>query len=65
MDKAVAAARAAFELGSPWRTMDASQHGRLIHKLADLMERDFTYLAVCILGCAREGEGREYCGLMI
>ncbi len=30
VDLAVGAARAAFKLGSPWRTMDASQRGRLI-----------------------------------
>jgi len=45
VDKAVAAARAAFKLGSPWRTMDASQRGHLLYKLADLMERDREYLA--------------------
>ena len=37
--------RAAFKLGSPWRTMDASQRGHLLYKLADLMERDREYLA--------------------
>lgn len=45
VDVAVAAARAAFKLGSPWRTMDASQRGKLINKLADLIERDASYLA--------------------
>lgn len=35
-----------FRLGSPWRRMDASERGNLLHKLADLMERDRTYLAV-------------------
>lgn len=30
---------------SPWRTMDASNRGRLIFKLADLIERDSAYLA--------------------
>ena len=45
VDKATAAAREAFKLGSPWRTMDASQRGRLLNKLADLMERDKEYLA--------------------
>lgn len=35
-----------FRLGSPWRRMDASERGYLLHKLADLMERDRTYLAV-------------------
>lgn len=43
---AIKAARAAFELGSPWRTTDASQRGRLLIKLADLIERDVSYLAV-------------------
>ena len=46
VDKAVAAAAAAFKLGSPWRTMDASERGRLLYKLADLVERDLNYLAV-------------------
>ncbi|XP_074108756.1 aldehyde dehydrogenase [Cotesia typhae] len=42
---AVKAARRAFKLGSKWRTMDASQRGVLLHKLADLIERDHIYLA--------------------
>ena len=45
VDKAVAAAKEAFKLGSPWRTMDASRRGVLLNKLADLMERDREYLA--------------------
>ncbi|XP_074787757.1 aldehyde dehydrogenase 1A1 isoform X2 [Athene noctua] len=45
VDKAVKAARRAFELGSPWRTMDASERGRLLNKLADLVERDRLILA--------------------
>jgi len=45
VDKAVAAATEAFRLGSPWRTMDASERGVLLNKLADLMERDRVYLA--------------------
>ncbi|WP_411022882.1 aldehyde dehydrogenase family protein, partial [Salmonella sp. s51228] len=45
VDKAVAAARKAFEMGSPWRTMDASKRGLLLNKLAALMERDREYLA--------------------
>ncbi|KAM9330703.1 aldehyde dehydrogenase 1A1-like [Gastrophryne carolinensis] len=40
IDKAVKAASEAFVLGSTWRTMDASHRGRLMNKLADLMERD-------------------------
>lgn len=46
MDRAVKAARAAFQLGSPWRRMDASKRGWLLNRLADLIERDRTYLAV-------------------
>ncbi|KFP37824.1 Retinal dehydrogenase 1, partial [Chlamydotis macqueenii] len=45
VDLAVKAARKAFELGSPWRTMDASERGRLLYKLADLVERDRLILA--------------------
>jgi len=37
VDKAVKAARQAFENG-PWKKMSASERGRLIYKLADLME---------------------------
>jgi acyl-CoA reductase-like NAD-dependent aldehyde dehydrogenase len=48
VDKAVKAARQAFQIGSPWRTMDASERGRLLNKLADLMERDRLLLAVSI-----------------
>lgn len=46
MDKAVQAAKAAFQLGSPWRRMDASHRGKLLNRLADLIERDRAYLAV-------------------
>ncbi|KAI4486289.1 hypothetical protein M0802_012394 [Mischocyttarus mexicanus] len=42
---AVQAANKAFQLGSPWRTMNASQRGLLLNRLADLIERDHTYLA--------------------
>ena len=45
VDKAVKAAKEAFKLGSPWRTMDASQRGHLLYKLANLIERDSEYLA--------------------
>ncbi|GFO37036.1 retinal dehydrogenase [Plakobranchus ocellatus] len=45
VDKAVAAAKAAFELGSPYRTMDASDRGRLLEKLASLIERDWSFIA--------------------
>ncbi|KAM4049415.1 aldehyde dehydrogenase 1A1 isoform 2-T3 [Anomaloglossus baeobatrachus] len=40
VDKAVKAAREAFQFGSPWRRMDASQRGKILNKLADLIERD-------------------------
>ncbi|BCS18707.1 aldehyde dehydrogenase (NAD(P)(+)) ald5 [Aspergillus puulaauensis] len=43
VDTAVAAARAAFE-GS-WRQVTPSDRGRLINKLADLMERDIDTIA--------------------
>uniref|UniRef100_A0A5F8HDA6 aldehyde dehydrogenase (NAD(+)) n=1 Tax=Monodelphis domestica TaxID=13616 RepID=A0A5F8HDA6_MONDO len=45
VDKAVKAARSAFQIGSPWRTMDASERGRLLNRLADLIERDRLLLA--------------------
>lgn len=46
MDKAVQAARLAFSLGSVWRRTDSCDRGRLLSKLADLVERDRAYLAV-------------------
>ena len=45
MDLAVKAAKNAFKLNSPWRTMDAIDRGNLLHKLADLMQRDAAHLA--------------------
>ncbi|AWO97134.1 Aldehyde dehydrogenase mitochondrial [Scophthalmus maximus] len=45
VDKAVKAARDAFRFGSPWRRMDASHRGLLLHRLADAIERDTAYLA--------------------
>lgn len=45
IDKAVEAAVAAFELRSPWRELNASARGKLLHKLADLIARDLDYLA--------------------
>ncbi|GAA6104488.1 retinal dehydrogenase 2 [Tachysurus ichikawai] len=45
VDKAVQAARLAFSLGSVWRRMDSCDRGRLLSKLADLVERDRAYLA--------------------
>src|SRR5580658_6834985 len=45
IDKAVKAARKAFEDGSPWRRMNASDRGRLLNKLADLIEKNQEELA--------------------
>ena len=44
IDLAVKAARKAFDSG-PWRTMDARDRGRLLHKLADLIEANIKELA--------------------
>lgn len=58
VDKAVAAARAAFE--GDWRTVSAAERGKLLHKIADLIDRDRELLAaidafdngkVCIAEC--------------
>lgn len=39
------AARTAFQPGSEWRTMDASARGRLIYKLAELINEHKIHLA--------------------
>jgi aldehyde dehydrogenase (NAD+) len=44
IDKAVRAARRALESG-PWSTMDAADRGRLLYRLADLIEKDARELA--------------------
>jgi len=44
IDLAVKAARKAFEEG-PWPKMDASERGRLLHRLADLIEQNQEELA--------------------
>ncbi|MEQ8847192.1 aldehyde dehydrogenase family protein [Botrimarina sp.] len=44
IDRAVKAARRAFDSG-PWRTMDARDRGKLVHRLADLIEEEIDYLA--------------------
>jgi aldehyde dehydrogenase (NAD+) len=44
IDAAVKAARKALE-SSPWRTMDAADRGRLLYKLADLIEQNANDLA--------------------
>ncbi|MBZ5720069.1 MAG: aldehyde dehydrogenase family protein [Acidobacteriia bacterium] len=46
VDRAVKAARKAFEdRGGPWRKMSASERGRLLWKLADLIEKNIDELA--------------------
>src|SRR5271169_4513610 len=44
VDKAVAAARAAFEKGA-WRKMSAAERGLLMYRLADLVEKHKEELA--------------------
>ena len=44
VDRAVQAAREAFDNG-PWRTMDARDRGRLLNRLADLIEEEADDLA--------------------
>ena len=44
VDLAVAAAKKAFTLGAPWRSLDGSGRRDLLLKLADLIERDRDYL---------------------
>ncbi|EED93969.1 aldehyde dehydrogenase [Thalassiosira pseudonana CCMP1335] len=44
VDRAVTA-RAAFEIGSPWRSMNATDRRDLLNKLADLITRDRDYLS--------------------
>jgi aldehyde dehydrogenase (NAD+) len=44
VDKAVHAARSAFETG-PWRKMHASERGHLLYRLADLIEKNADELA--------------------
>jgi aldehyde dehydrogenase (NAD+) len=44
IDRAVKAARRAFEKG-PWRKTNARERGRLLNKLADLIEKNFDELA--------------------
>jgi aldehyde dehydrogenase (NAD+) len=45
VDLAVKAARAAFAPKSPWRRMSAAERGKLLYKLADLMEKHADELA--------------------
>ena len=45
-DRAVRAARAAFEEDAPWRTMTHGQRGKIIHKLGDLIAENLEELAL-------------------
>ncbi len=45
VNKAVKAAREAFEPSAPWRRMSASQRGYLLNRVADLMEEHLDELA--------------------
>lgn len=54
VDRAVQAAKKAGEFHSEYRQMDATQRAALLFKLADLMERDLTYLAS--LECKNNGK---------
>ncbi|HEX6546459.1 MAG TPA: aldehyde dehydrogenase family protein [Bryobacteraceae bacterium] len=45
VDLAVKAARNAFHMKSPWRRMSASERGKLMNKLADLIEKNADELA--------------------
>jgi phenylacetaldehyde dehydrogenase len=53
IDRAVAAARAAFEKG-PWRNITPSERGRVIWKLADLLEKHAEEFAQ--LECLNQGK---------
>ncbi|GBP79055.1 Aldehyde dehydrogenase X, mitochondrial [Eumeta japonica] len=60
IDLAVAAAKKAFHRYSEWRKTDASQRGRLLLKLADLIERDVKYLAALeTLDCGKPVKNAE------
>src|SRR5271169_2293237 len=39
INRAVSAARASFQKGSPWKKLTPSERGRLMWKLADLLEK--------------------------
>uniref|UniRef100_A0A8D8UQ08 Aldehyde dehydrogenase, mitochondrial n=1 Tax=Cacopsylla melanoneura TaxID=428564 RepID=A0A8D8UQ08_9HEMI len=45
VDRAVEAAKSAFKRGSVWRNLDASARGKLIYKLAELIDSNVPYLA--------------------
>jgi phenylacetaldehyde dehydrogenase len=46
IDRAVRAARAAFDDGSPWRRMSPSERGKIIHRVGDLILENADELAM-------------------
>jgi len=46
VDKAVEAARKAFDVQSPWRLLEPAARGNLMRKFAELLRRDIDYLSV-------------------
>ena len=46
VDKAVEAARKAFDINSPWRKLEPAARGTLMRKFAELLRRDLDYLSV-------------------
>ena len=57
VDKAVKAARRALETG-PWATMDAADRGRLMFRLADLVEAKSRELAILEIVQLRQDHSR-------
>ena len=49
VDKAVEAARKAFDIESPWRKLDPVARANLMRKFASLLRRDIDYLSVRFL----------------
>jgi len=49
VDKAVEAARKAFNIESPWRKLEPAARGNLMRKLATFLRRDLDYLSVRFL----------------
>lgn len=45
VDRAVAAAVAAFEPNSEWRSLDARERGTVLYKIGDLIDENATYLS--------------------
>jgi hypothetical protein len=46
VDKAVKAARKAFDIESPWRKLEPAARGNLMRKFCSLLRRDVDYLSV-------------------